>query len=162
MRQAAVSKQQLQREVQPRRLRGQSTVEFMLMIPIIFAVFFFVIEMSLYFSVIHFTNYAAFTIARSKSVGYRNVDGPQSAAYVGELILTGSALKDNHELKESRSGITIQLESWKTTFPYLSGIMPDAKFKTTVNMGPDEREYEGRAFTGCSDNDMSSSPYNRC
>lgn len=141
------------------RQRGQSTVEFMLMLPILLGIFFFVVEMSLYMTAIHYTNYATFTVARSKIVGYRGDGGPQTAAFVADLLLTGSALKDNYTLSERSTGITVQLQSWKTTFPYLAGIMPDAKFATSVNLGPDERVYETRAFTGCADNDMN---YNPC
>lgn len=138
--------------------RGQSTVEFMLMLPVLLAVFFFVIEMSLYFTAIHYTNYATFTVARAKLAGYRNKDGQQTATFVAELMLTGSALQDNYTLSEKTNGISVQLQSWRTTFPYLAGIMPDAAFKTTVNLGPNELKYESKAFTGCADNDMSSNP----
>lgn len=128
------------------------------MLPVLLAIFFFVIEMSLYFTAIHYTNYATFTVARSKLAGYRNADGQQTASFVAGLILTGSALEGNYTVTDKTNGISVKLQSWRTTFPYLAGIMPDAPFTTTVNLGPNERVYETRAFTGCADNDMSSNP----
>lgn len=141
-----------------RRLRGQSTVEFVLMLPVVLAVFFFVIEMSLYFTTVHYVNYGTYVIARSKEVGYRGNGTSRTAAEVAEWILSGSVLVDNYDLHESSNGITVELRSWRTTFPYLSGIMPDAKFQATINLGPDERSYESKAFDGCADNDLSSNP----
>lgn len=138
--------------------RGQSTVEFVLMLPVVLAVFFFVIEMSLYFTTIHFVNYGTYVIARSKQVGYRVKSNSLNAGEVAEWILSGSVLVDNYDLRETNSGITVALRSWKTTFPYLSGIMPDAHFQATINLGPDERGYESKAFDGCADNDLNSNP----
>lgn len=140
------------------RLSGQSTVEFVLMLPVVLAVFFFVIEMSLYFTTVHYVNYGTYVIARSKEVGYRGNGTSHTAAEVAEWILSGSVLVDNYDLQETNNGITVGLRSWRTTFPYLSGIMPDARFQATINLGPDERSYEAKAFDGCADNDLNSNP----
>ncbi len=143
----------------PREQTGQSTVEFMLMIPVIFALFFFVIEMGLYFSAVHYTQYATYATARAKMVNYRVFNGQSlTSEQVAGLIMTGSALRNNYTVTESEGGIQLKLQSWKTNFPYLSALMPNMPFATTVNLGPNEGDYESRAFEGCADNDMNYDP----
>jgi len=146
---------------------GQSTTEFMLMIPVIFAMFFFVIEMGLYFSAVHYANYATFVTARSQMAGFQNGSGTQSADEVAELVLTGSVFRGSRASgknytvtqEKSASGIQIALNSWVTNFPYLSALLPNMKFSTSVYLGPNEASYENRAKPLCTDNDMSS---NQC
>ena len=156
-----------------RAASGQSTVEFMLMIPVIFATFFFVIELGLYFSAVHYTDYAAFVTARSLNGGFMAADSTKSADQIAGLVLTGTAFTGGLQgtnytvgssdgassVDASSPGIRISIDSWQTNFPFLSDILPNMKFNTTVALGPDEYLYEASARTlngsPCADNDSS-------
>src|SRR3954465_3984930 len=48
-----------------RRKRGQSTVEFALMIPVMITVFFWIIEANVYMTSLHMTGFAAYSSARA-------------------------------------------------------------------------------------------------
>ena len=145
-----------------RRCSGQSTVEFMLMIPIIFAMFFFVIEMSLYFSAVHYANYGTFVTARCRQVGYGGDGaggGGKDAAFVAGAVLTGSVFQGNYSVTDSSaSGVTVQMQSWISNFPFIAPLLPNMRFSRTVDLGPDESAYERLAAPPCTDNDIQSNP----
>jgi len=145
--------------------RGQSTVEFMLMVPVLFSLMFFIIEMSLYFSSIHFANYGAFVAARANQTGFGN--GSAGDAFnlqsLSELVLTGSIFKNNYAMDYSNeggsnSGVHLQMEHWQAHWPFLNTMLPDMRFEIQINMGPDESIYEDRGRPPCTDNDMTSNP----
>ncbi len=131
------------------RQRGQSTVEFMLMLPVIFSMLFFVIQMGLYFTTVHYGTYAAFATARSQQVGFS--DTYSSAKEVSDLILTGavwgSAVVGVESTMGDESGISVSLTDFErlVPFPFITKLMPNTKFKTSVYLGPRECEYEYRA-----------------
>ena len=62
--------------------RGQSTTEFLLMLPLMMACFFFIIEMSLYFTTVHYQSYATYAAARAHAVG-------EDPVQVTKMLLTG-------------------------------------------------------------------------
>ena len=129
------------------RQRGQSTVEFMLMVPVLFAILFFVVEMGLYFTTIHYGTYAAFATARSQQVGFSPMHGDVSA--VSDLILTGavweSGAAQSVMVGGEAAGVRIKLKDFekKIPFPFIRNLLPSMTFATQVNLGPDERDYEG-------------------
>ncbi len=141
---------------------GQSTIEFMLMIPIIFAMFFFIIEMSLYFSAVHYATYGTYVTARCREVGYGangSGTGGKNKDYVASLVLTGSVFRNNYSVTESSTqGVTVQMQSWISNFPLIAALLPDMRFATSVNLGPDESAYERSTGTPCTDNDIDSNP----
>lgn len=149
---------------------GQSTVEFMLMIPLIFAMLFFVIEMGLYFSAVHYANYATYVTARCRQVGYgasgleANQQSSENEVSIAAKVLTGSVFFDNYVVTDSsQKGVTVQMLSWKTNFPFLRSLLPDMPFSTSVNLGTNEMVYERNAAglraqqgydANCTDNDI--------
>lgn len=132
-----------------RRQRGQSTVEFMLMVPVLFAILFFVIEMGLYFTSVHYGTYAAFAIARSQEVGfaptYNSVPKVANLILTGALWDSGSAVAVSDARTGLVSGVAVQLNDFesKVPFPFIKPLLPAMNFDTRVYLGPDERGYEG-------------------
>ncbi len=130
------------------RNSGQSTVEFMLMIPILFAMLFFVIEMGLYFSAAHYGTYTAFATARSTEVGYSALYPDEKA--VSDLILTGALWQtaDTRVTEEMDNGqaigISVKLNNFEqlVPFPFIKELLPDVHFDTKVYLGPNECTYE--------------------
>lgn len=142
---------------------GQSTVEFMLMVPVIFTMFFFIIEMSLYFTAIHYTNYTAFVTARSQMVNFgkgaaSTSNANSNAEYIAGLLMTGRALRDNYSVNASGGVVQIAMQEWETHFPFLNRLMPDKKYRVTVGLGRNEFDYEAdareRNNMNCGDNDV--------
>ena len=131
------------------RKRGQSTVEFLLMLPLIMAMFFFIIEMSIYFTSVHYTHYATFAAARGHAVG----ENPQEIA---DMLLTGNVYKNNKTVTLMRNngtttdarvsdGVRIRVNDWVPSFPFLAGIMPSSTgltYATSTYLGPPECTYE--------------------
>ena len=127
--------------------RGQSTVEFMLMVPILFAMFFFVIEMGLYFTTIHYGNYAAFVTARSVEGGF-NPAFPDAKS-VAKLVLNG-AVWGNATVTpagpvDAPSGVTVGLTGFErlVPFPFINALLPSMDISAQVNLGQTEWLYEG-------------------
>ena len=130
------------------RQRGQSTVEFMLMVPVLFSILFFVIEMGLYFTTVHYGTYAAYASARAQQVGFGS--RYQSLEDVSGVILSGAIWKDAEVSAESAggssaAGVSIRVTDYqeKVPFPFLKPLMPNLEFKTSVYLGPNECRYEG-------------------
>lgn len=139
--------------------RGQSTVEFLLMMPLILATFFFIIEMSLYFTTVHYTSYATYAAARAHAVG-------EDPTEVTRMLLTGSVYNyrgnhsnpgqnytvnlmqgdSNSSNARSASGVSVQLNTWTPQLPFLAGIIPSSggglRFQTRTYLGPPECTYE--------------------
>ncbi len=141
---------------------GQSTVEFMLMVPVIFAIFFFIIEMSLYFSAVHYATYGTFVTARCREVGYGGDGaggGGKNAAFVAGAVLTGSVFQGNYRVTDTAgAGVTVQMQSWVSNFPFIAPLLPDMAFSRRINLGPDESAYERAAAPPCTDTDIQSNP----
>ncbi len=141
----------MDRLVRRHREQGQSTVEFMLMVPVLFAIFFFIIEMGLYFTTVHYGTYAAFATARSQE-GNFNPAFPSTTA-VSNLILTGDVWKGTSAAPvsvPSGSGdmpigaqVTLTNFKQKVPFPFIRALLPSMTFSTQANLGPPEVWYEG-------------------
>ena len=141
--------------------RGQSTVEFLLMMPLIMAMFFFIIEMSIYFTSVHYTHYATFAAARGHAVG----EDPQEIA---DMLLTGNVYKRNTtvNLMRDRSssndgrtsdGVRIRVNEWVPSFPFLASIMPSSPgmtYATSSYLGPPECTYEETGRPDIYDNNV--------
>lgn len=132
--------------------RGQSTVEFMLMVPVLFAIYFFVIELGLYFTTIHYATYAAFTLARAQEGGFSN-QWPSLSA-LDDVILTGlvwtsNAAKPVGASKYSAAGVSVSVSNFeqRVPFPFIVGLLPNMQFDAKVFLGPTEALYEGKADT---------------
>lgn len=127
-----------------RRLRGQSTVEFMLMVPVLFAMYFFVIEMSLYMTTINYANYAAYASARSEAGGFNNTYS--SVDSVSRLILNGLVWGTDAAVSiNSRTGAQVAMTGFerRVPLPFINGMLPSMDFGVSVRLGPRERNYEG-------------------
>lgn len=148
----------------PRKLRnekGQSTTEFMLMLPLLLAMFFFVMEMSLYFSSVSYSNYASYAAARGHSVG----EDPDEIA---DMLLTGQVynsvqgsgagknytvsymdMGSNSNDQATANGVKVEIRTWSPHFPFLRGIFPTAGngmgYDTSNYLGPPECTYEDLA-----------------
>ena len=116
--------------------RGQSTVEFAIMIPVIFAGLFLIVELAFFFGSTHYVNYAAFTAARAQQVG-------ESATDAADLLLDGGITRDATVSANTGSGsVKIELP-WQMDLPFTSEF-GDFDYDVTVVAGPEEAQYEGR------------------
>lgn len=141
---------------------GQSTVEFMLMVPVIFAIFFFVLEMGLYFTTIHYAQYSAFTMARAQQAGFS--EQWPSVSTLDDVLLTGlvwtnNAAKPVGPSKYSATGVAVSMSDFqdRVPFPFIQGMLPNMQFDVQVHLGPLEVGYEGKAAprdTGLYDNNL--------
>jgi Flp pilus assembly protein TadG len=106
-----------------RNRAGQGTVEFALMLPIILAVLFSVIEYAYYFGAVHYTNYATFSAARAKL-------GNDSIGNVEDALLTGNVT----------SGVTLTEQT--------NGVRAQMPWTMEVTIGPAECQYELKQIPG--------------
>lgn len=121
----------------PMRRTGQASVELTLMVPLLFAVLFLIVELAFFFGDTHYVNYAAFAAARAQQVGG---DADRAAS----MLLDGNATSSAHVSTDS-SGGTVQIEQdWPLDLPF-TDIFGDLDFDVTVVAGPDEEQYEGRS-----------------
>jgi len=126
------------------RQRGQSTVEFMLMIPVLFSMYFFVIQMGLYITTINYANYAAYASARSEVGGFNNTYTSVDA--VSRLIMNGLVWgSDAAASVNGATGARVALTGFerRVPLPFISGLVPSMDFAVSVRLGPKERNYEG-------------------
>ncbi|MFH1465544.1 MAG: TadE family protein [Pseudomonadota bacterium] len=124
--------------------RGQATVEFALMIPLLFALLFMCIEFAFYFGAIHYDNYAAFVTARGVQVG------EDSASAVESMLLNGNVSK-NASISTDDSSATVQ-QLWRVDTPGLHQVLGDIDFSVTAVLGPEEFRYEGQVNPQFADN----------
>jgi hypothetical protein len=119
--------------------RGQSTVEFALMVPVILMLLFTAVELGFFFGDTHYATYAAFAGARAQQVG-------QSAADAADMLLDGG-LTQNARVRASASKGTVQvLHDWPMDLPFISSF-GDLDYDVTVVAGPNEARYENRSGT---------------
>ncbi|MFN7145190.1 MAG: TadE/TadG family type IV pilus assembly protein [Myxococcota bacterium] len=120
--------------------RGQSTVEFAIMIPVICAALFLVVELAFFFGSTHYVNYAAFVGARAQQVG-------QSATDAAGLLLDGNVTR-SASVRASTGGGTVTVEQpWAMDLPFTSGFA-SFDYDVTVVAGPEEARYEGQTNRG--------------
>jgi Flp pilus assembly protein TadG len=120
--------------------RGQSTVEFAIMIPVIFAALFLIVELAFLFGSTHYVNYAAFAAARAQQVG-------ESATDAADLLLDGNVTK-NATVRANTGAGSVKIEMpWEMDLPFTSGFA-DFDYDVTVVAGPEEARYEGTTGNG--------------
>lgn len=112
---------------------GQSTVELVMMIPVLFGLCFMVVELALWLGGTHFATYAAFAGARAQQVGR----DPQTA--VG-MLLDGRATR-GATTSGGGASVTVSMP-WKADLPFTSAV-GDLTYDVTVTAGPSEEDYEG-------------------
>jgi len=120
-----------------RRIKGQGTVEFILLLPIILMLLFSVIEYSYYFGGIHYTNYATFSAARAKIAN-------EGTSGVEDELLTGNVTSDV-QLQENSNGTGVRgTMPWTAQTPGFKQIMGEMGVTMEVTLGPAECQYEGQ------------------
>lgn len=121
---------------------GQAVTELALMLPLIFALIFAVIEFSYYLGGVHYVNYATF-------MGARAVQANESPADVELALFTGNVTKSAYLVTLSDgSGVTGTLP-WEAQMPGFAQVMgQDMTVDMTVSLGKPECQYEGRNFSG--------------
>ncbi len=116
--------------------RGQSTVELAIMIPVIFALLFLVVELAFFFGSTHYVNYAAFVGARAQQVG-------ESATDAAGLLLDGNVTRDASVRASAGAGTVTIDQPWQMDLPFTS-TFSDFDYDVTVVAGPEEARYEGK------------------
>ena len=119
--------------------RGQSTTEFALMLPLIFAILFGAIEYAYYLGAIHYTNYGTFVAARAQIAN----DNPNEAA---GMVLNGNVTS----LDSGGTRITPDTNSVKGTLAWGPASTPgfnqvilnNMDVEMEVVLGPPECGYE--------------------
>lgn len=121
--------------------RGQSTVEFVLMLPVLLATYFFVVQMGLYFTTIHYASYGAFTSARGLVGGFSAFY--QDMTTMSQLVLNGDVW-GGQAAAAGAAGATVTLTNFerRVPLPFISSMVPDMTFTSSVALGPTERDYE--------------------
>ena len=124
-----------------RKRGGQAVTELALMLPLIFALVFAVIEFSYYLGGVHYVNYATF-------MGARAVQANESPTDVELQLLTGNVTADAYLVTlPSGSGVTGTLP-WEAQMPGFAQVMgQDMTVDMTVSLGTPECQYEGRNFS---------------
>lgn len=133
----------------PRSLRsrargGQSTVEFALLLPLLFAILFMVIEFAFYFGAIHYANYGAFVTARGVQVG------EDSASDVQRLVMNGN-VASLATISTNGSSATVS-QPWQVDMPGVNQLLGDIGFDVTAVLGSEEYRYEGQVNPTYADN----------
>ncbi len=114
--------------------RGQSTVEFAIMIPVIFGILFMIVELAFFFGSTHYVNYAAFAAARAQQVG-------ESATDAADLLLDGNVTRAATVSASTGSGSVSIALPWETDLPFTHGVGA-FDYEVTVIAGPEEAKYE--------------------
>jgi Flp pilus assembly protein TadG len=120
--------------------RGQSTVELAIMMPVIFAALFLVVELAFFFGSTHYANYAAFVGARAQQVG-------ESATDATGLLLDGNVTSAANVRASTGAGsVTVEVP-WTMDLPFTSGF-GDFDYDVTAVAGPEEARYENTTNRG--------------
>lgn len=118
----------------------------MLMIPVLFAMLFFVIEMGLYFTVVNYANYAAFVGARAVAAGFS--ERYPSIRSISDVTLTGLIWEPGamEVIREGgkTTGAVVKLDQFaqRISFPFITSLMPNLMLATSVRLGQNELLYE--------------------
>ena|GEM_PF-4427351 len=132
----------MRRRLQNRR--GQGAVELAIMLPLLFALAFAVIEFAFYFGVISWDVHAAYSGARAAQVG-------EDPGEVGDLLLDGNVTK-NASISEGFGSVTVE-QPWRTDLPFVNQLVESTDFRVTATLGYEESAYEDQIYTR-SDNNM--------
>lgn len=129
-----------------RRTRtGQSTVEFALMIPIIFAVLFAVIEYAYFFGAVHYVNYATFAAARAQQTSSGDGSVADNVTGVADVLLHGNVTKDATLTGDASTGKVSATLPWTPDTPGFKEIMGDMTVTMSMTLGAPECNYEDNA-----------------
>ena len=125
-----------------RRRQGQSSTEFAMMIPLILALLFAVVEYAYYMGAIHYVNFATFSAARAQQVG----DDGQAVA---DDLLTGRMVDTRDgdvelDFDDTKGSVTSTF-LWEAQTPGFKQVMGDMTVDLSVTLGPPECEYESSA-----------------
>ena len=135
--------------------RGQGTVEFALMIPLLFGIVFAVIEFAYYFGAIHWDNYATFVAARGVQVGqedFRNTERYLLGGNLHHYSHDGRQYDAELDLGSDRASVT---QPWQVDFPGVEQLFDgDVGFTTTVVLGREEAQYEKIVNSEYADNNV--------
>lgn len=127
--------------------RGQGTVEFALMVPLLLAVLFLIIEFGIYFGAVHWDNYVAFSMARARQVG-------ADASQVADMLLTGNVTKEAIATSTSNGATVYQPWDENYHLPGAKDLLGDMGFQVSVILGPPESGYEGAFNSSFADNNV--------
>jgi hypothetical protein len=116
---------------------GQSTVELVLTVPLLFCVLFLVVELAFFFGGTHYANYAAFVGARAQQVG-------RSAEDAAGLLLDGNVTRLATVDADASGGSVTVRQPWTMDLPF-TDIFGTWDYDVTVVAGPNEERYEGRS-----------------
>lgn len=116
--------------------RGQASVELALMVPLLFAVLFCIVELAFFFGDTHYVNYAAFSAARAQQVG-------GDAERAASMLLDGNATSSARVSADAGGSVKVS-QDWPMSLPFTESF-GDLDFDVTVVAGPDEEQYEGRS-----------------
>jgi len=119
--------------------RGQSTTEFALMIPVIFALLFAVVEYGYYLGAIHYVNYSTWMAARAQQV---SDDGEALAQDLLTGRMTDARDGDVVVSFDETLGKVTSTFNWEAQTPGFRQVMGDMTVEMTVIAGPPECEYE--------------------
>jgi len=136
--------------------RGQGTVEFALMIPLLFGLTFLVVEFAYYFGAIHWDNYATFVAARGVQVGQSSFSTTERALLSGKIHKykhDGRSYEVELETQDDRASVT---QPWIVDTPGIEELFggEDIGFKTTVVLGSEEAQYERLVNAMYADNNV--------
>lgn len=113
-----------------------------MMIPLILALLFAVVEYSYYLGAIHYVNYATFSAARAQLVS-------DDAEAVASDLLTGRMVDyrdgDVEMDFDDQNGKVSSKFLWEAQTPGFKQVMGDMTVDLSVTLGPEECEYESSA-----------------
>lgn len=135
----------MRRALRQRTLRGQSTVEFALMMPIIMAFFFYVFEANIYWSALHQSAWAAYAAARTNLVLGGPAPKGRAVDRTGKMILTGRLFEQGVNISPSTlrpgggpDGVIVRLQGLDS-LPYTKDLL---SFNSEVSTHLGWQEYD--------------------
>ena len=129
--------------------RGQGTVEFALMLPLVLALLFAVIEYAYYLGSIHYVNYGTYMAARALQAG--DEDDPEETR---DALMTGNVTSDVTMSPVSGTEGNVGYESrlpWDAQTPGFKQVMGNMDVRMRVYLGQRECNYEGKSVSDVAD-----------
>ena len=119
-----------------------------MMVPVIFAVLFAVIEYAYYFGAVHYVNYATFAAARAQQTSAGGGDVTGNVDEVKRLLLHGNVTKqatftpEGNADPRSADGSVDSTLPWTPDTPFFKDVMGDMTVSMTMVLGSPECGYE--------------------
>lgn len=113
-----------------------------MMIPIIFAVLFAVIEYAYYFGAVHYVNYATYAAARAQQTSASNSAVNSNVEGVADLLLHGNVTEDATLSPDAASGTVTAELPWIPDTPGFKEVMGDMTVSMSMTLGQPECNYE--------------------